>query len=88
MNTYLNLRCFGGLLEDVYNMSRVYQKCNKCGCNMSTECDVYSNNGVGVFVKKKRKGLFNNTSDCVKASVCPSCGKVELYIEDPERFMD
>lgn len=69
-------------------MKKLYEKCDKCGSKMTTDCEVSSYRSSGIVIKKKREGIFNSTSDYVKASVCPNCGNVNFYIEDSEKFMD
>ncbi len=62
--------------------------CNKCKTEMVNDCAVTSYMGVEVTITKKRKGMFNNSKDNVKACVCPNCGSVEFYIEKYDDFID
>ena len=70
-------------------MNRV---CSKCGIDMILDCEVYTrvsttpNEGLGIK-KKNDKGLFNYVHKAVKVAVCPKCGTIEYYIENPEELL-
>lgn len=65
-------------------MSRICQQCQTEmveDCSVSVEFDI-----SGIVVTQKRKGLFKNVSEKVKAAVCPNCGNVSFYVEDFKKF--
>ena len=62
--------------------------CSKCKTDMIDDCDVTGYMGVEIMITKKRKGLFNNSKDIVKACVCPNCGNIEFYIKNYGDFIE
>ncbi len=62
--------------------------CNKCKTDMINDCDVKGYMGIEIMITKKRKGMFNNSKDSLKACVCPNCGNVEFYIKNYADFID
>lgn len=62
-------------------------KCNQCQIEMIKDCGV-NVEGVmyGIKIFKKNKGLFSKVSEKIKASVCPTCGYVALYIDNYKKF--
>lgn len=57
--------------------------CNKCQTEMIADCKVTVEGGMyGIKISQKRKGLFNNVPAKPKASVCPNCGYVAIYIDE------
>lgn len=42
----------------------------------------------GVSIKKRGKGLFNNKYAVPKAAICPDCGSVTFYVENPKSFIE
>ena len=61
--------------------------CNQCQTEMIKDCKVNVEYDVsGITISQKRKGLFNSVSAKTKASVCPNCGYVSLYIDEYEKF--
>ena len=61
--------------------------CNQCQTEMIKDCKVNVEYDLsGITVSQKRKGLFNSVSAKTKASVCPNCGFVALYIDEYEKF--
>ena len=65
--------------------------CSKCGVDMILDCKVYtrsaSNLGDGLGIRRKGKGLFNSAHAIVKVALCPECGTIEYYIENPKDFL-
>ena len=66
--------------------------CSKCGVDMILGCEVYTRNstalGAGLGIaKKKGKGLFNSANGIVKVALCPECGTIEYYVENPKDFL-
>ena len=70
-------------------MNRV---CLKCKADMILDCEVYprissvASHGLGIQ-KKKGEGFFNCVHATVKATLCPECGTIEYYIENPKEFL-
>ena len=62
------------------------RNCPDCHSHMEMGCTLESTNGV--YVQKKRKGLFKNTQSYLKAAVCTVCGHVTLYVENCEEYRD
>lgn len=61
--------------------------CSDCQHEMEMNCSLES--PYGIYVKKKRPGLFNSTStNKIKAAVCANCGHVTLYIDNYEEYRD
>jgi hypothetical protein len=61
--------------------------CNQCQTEMIDDCKVTVEGDLsGIKISQKRKGLFNNVSAKPKASVCPNCGYVALYIDEFNKF--
>ncbi|MEK5442688.1 MULTISPECIES: nucleic acid-binding protein [unclassified Fredinandcohnia] len=61
--------------------------CIHCQTEMIKDCKVTVEGDIaGLKISQKRKGLFNNVSAKTKASVCPNCGYVALYIDDFKEF--
>jgi hypothetical protein len=62
--------------------------CNQCQTEMINDCKVSVEYDVnGISISQKRKGLFNSVSAKTKASVCPNCGNVALYIDEYTKFI-
>lgn len=63
--------------------------CIQCQTEMIDDCKVTNEGDLsGIKITQKRKGLFNNVSAKPKASVCPNCGYVALYIDDFKKFLE
>lgn len=61
--------------------------CIQCQTEMIEDCKVTVEGDLaGIKISQKRKGLFNNISSKTKASVCPNCGYVALYIDEFKEF--
>jgi hypothetical protein len=61
--------------------------CNQCQTEMIKDCKVNVEYDLsGITISQKCKGLFNSVSAKTKASVCPNCGFVALYIDEYEKF--
>ncbi|WP_374723397.1 hypothetical protein [Calidifontibacillus erzurumensis] len=61
--------------------------CNQCQTEMINDCRVTVEADIsGIKITQKGKGLFNNVSAKLKASVCPNCGYVALYVDDFNKF--
>jgi len=70
--------------------------CGKCNYQMVEDCDYkYLDKGspfikypTTITVQKGSSGLFKTggTEAELKVAICPNCGTVEFYIDDPNRF--
>ena len=67
--------------------------CAKCETEMVLDCEVYSristDQGIGLGIKKKiGKGIFSKrVHRVVKVAICPECGTIEYYAENPKEFL-
>ena len=58
------------------------RKCLRCEATMVEDLSVMvSNGGYGVDVREK--GMFKGSLGRIKCAVCPECGYIETYIENP-----
>lgn len=63
------------------------RKCTACQSDMVEDCEVHVK-GAMYGLKIKIPGwLFSKVSAEAKAAVCPRCGHVELYVENPGDFL-
>lgn len=63
--------------------------CSQCQKEMVTGFDLKVDGAAyGVSIKKKVKGLFSNKYTAPKAAICPDCGSVSFYIENPKNFIE
>ena len=61
------------------------RKCLRCEIEMVEDLAVMvSNGGYGIDVREK--GMFKSSIEKIKCAVCPECGYVETYIENPEKI--
>ena len=62
-------------------------KCEKCGTEMVLAEMIGEGFPSFMFVRTKKKGFFETEKkSAVKCFVCPDCGKIELYAEDPKKL--
>lgn len=59
--------------------------CDKCKVDMVDDCKV-SSMATSLVISRKKKVLFENFGEEVKAAVCPNCGLVDLYVENYKSF--
>lgn len=70
--------------------------CGKCNCQMVEDCG-YSGTHRGetvppsklkTFIRKGNWGLLktDGIETEIKVALCPNCGTVEFYVENPKRF--
>ncbi|WP_285768762.1 nucleic acid-binding protein [Peribacillus sp. SI8-4] len=62
------------------------RRCNQCHGDMIEDCLVNVQGGMYGLTIIKKMGLLKSVSAKPKASVCPNCGYVALYIEDASEF--
>ena len=61
------------------------RKCIRCGAEMTEGCGVrQSDSACGVIITESEK-FFAKAIGRLKAAVCPECGEVSMYIENPEK---
>ncbi|AFQ43404.1 hypothetical protein [Desulfosporosinus meridiei] len=61
--------------------------CNQCQTEMIEDLTINVEfDTLGIKIKKKGKGLFNNISAKPKAAVCPNCGCLIFYIDEYKEF--
>lgn len=62
-------------------------KCEKCDTEMVLAELFGAGYPSSIFVRAKKKGFFDTEKRSgVKCFVCPECGKIELYAEEPKKF--
>ena len=61
------------------------RKCPQCQTEMVEDLRI-RNTGDACGLVVTHPGLFGKLVGKVKAAVCPSCGEVSLYIEDPSKL--
>ena len=63
------------------------RKCLRCECEMVEDLVLMVTSGAyGIDVREK--GMFKGSLGKIRCAVCPSCGYVETYIDDPEKIRD
>ena len=63
------------------------RKCLRCESVMVEDLKVMVTNG-GYGVDVREKGMFKSSLGKIKCSVCPECGYVATYIDDPENIKE
>ncbi|WKA56679.1 nucleic acid-binding protein [Planococcus shixiaomingii] len=62
--------------------------CHQCQTDMIGNCKVSIEGAMyGIKISRKGQGLFQKAAAKPQAAVCPNCGYVALYIEEPEQFL-
>lgn len=59
--------------------------CIRCECAMIENFDVKVE-GAAYGLKITQQGIFKDNLGKVHAAVCPSCGYLELYLEDVSKI--
>ena len=63
------------------------RKCLRCQTEMVEDLNVMVSNGAyGVDVREK--GMFKGSLGKVKCAVCPACGYLETYIDNPDSIRE
>ena len=63
------------------------RKCIRCQTEMVEDLNVMVSNGAyGVDVREK--GMFKGSLGKVKCAVCPTCGYLETYIDNPDSIRE
>lgn len=62
-------------------------ECIKCKANMFKATLAGGVHGISVYLKNKKKGLFESErQSTVSCFVCSQCGYVELHADDPQKI--
>ena len=59
------------------------RECCRCKITMTEKCRVDS---IGKIRLIKEEDISQTVTSYVDAAVCPKCGHVELYVENPVNF--
>ncbi len=63
------------------------RECTNCDQLMVEDLQVTVKGALyGLKITRKKRGLFKNAVAEPKAAVCPICGAVALYIDNPQDF--
>lgn len=63
------------------------RKCIRCGAEMKEECGIrVEGTGYGIVLASDENKLFGGRKGKPKVAVCPECGEVSIYLEDPKRL--
>ena len=63
------------------------RKCIRCQTEMVEDLNVMVTNG-GYGVDVREKGMFKGSLGKVKCAVCPTCGYLETYIDNPDSIRE
>lgn len=61
--------------------------CKQCNNEMITGFDIKVEGGVYGIKVAKDDSLFAKRLDKPKVAICPKCGEISLYIENPEQIL-
>lgn len=61
------------------------RNCLRCEKEMVEDLDIKVE-GAAYGVKVTEQGIFKESLGKVKCAVCPECGYIEPYIEDPSKI--
>lgn len=62
------------------------RKCIRCGVDMVEDLDVKVEGGAYGLKITKPGIFFGKSLGEVRSAVCPACGYVELYLEEPSKI--
>lgn len=61
------------------------RKCIRCQSDMVENCSIKVEGGAyGIVMATDDKHLFANRIGKPKVAICPKCGEVSVYIENPD----
>ncbi|WDV46885.1 nucleic acid-binding protein [Clostridiaceae bacterium M8S5] len=63
------------------------RKCNECNTEMIEEFDIKVD-ASAYGIKITRKGVFGKKVAKPKVAICPECGNINLYIENPKDLLN
>ena len=59
--------------------------CIRCGSEMKEDCAIKVEGAAyGIVMSTKESKLFSGRVGKPKVAICPQCGEVSIYVEDPE----
>ena len=56
------------------------RKCIRCGAQMEENCKITS--GYGIVIRSEKSHVAVKP----KVAVCPLCGEVSIYVEEPDKL--
>ncbi len=63
------------------------RKCLRCGTPMKENCAVkVQGAGYGIVLSSDENKLFGGRMGTPKVAICPNCGEVSIYLENPEKL--
>lgn len=61
------------------------RKCIRCGSIMQENCAIkLEGSGCGIILSTNADKLFGGRIGKPKVAICPECGEVSIYLENPE----
>lgn len=63
------------------------RKCIRCEVKLKENFDVKVE-GAAYGLKITKPGIFKETLGKVHCAVCPSCGYIEFYLDDPSKISE
>ena len=63
------------------------RKCIRCEVELKENFDVKVE-GAAYELKITKPGIFKETLGKVHCAVCPSCGYIEFYLDDPSKISE
>lgn len=65
------------------------RKCIRCNTEMNENCAIkVEGSGVGIVISKNKHQLFSGRIGIPNVAVCPNCGEVSIFVEDPKKIID
>lgn len=61
--------------------------CTQCDTQLVEDCEVHVKGAMYGLKIKKPGRFFSKASAEAKAAVCPKCGLVQLYVDQPNAFL-
>ncbi|ASI35328.1 nucleic acid-binding protein (plasmid) [Exiguobacterium sp. N4-1P] len=61
--------------------------CTQCDTRLVEDCEVHVKGAMYGLKIKKPGRFFSKASAEAKAAVCPKCGLVQLYVDQPNAFL-
>ena len=62
--------------------------CVRCGSEMRENCAIkVEGAGYGIVMSKEENKLFSGRIGKPKVAICPKCGEVSIYVENPQEVL-
>lgn len=59
--------------------------CVRCGADMKENCTIkIEGAGYGIVMSTDENKLFSGRIGKPKVAICPTCGEVSVYVENPQ----